>query len=173
MITLGEFKRFLAICGYPQAGGGTTAGKPSAVLAQSAVAVPHTGTTNETALATIAIPAGAMGANGSLRITSLWSYTNSANNKTIQVKLGGTAFFTAINTTTASYNDQTIIRNRTIATQVSHLANAGSRIGTSGSAPTTGAINMAVAQNLTLTATLANTGETITLEGYTVEILNP
>lgn len=162
------------LAGNPLAPGArpATAGLPR-VVGQSAVAASVTGTTNETTLATILIPAGALGVNGSLRITTLWSYTNSANNKTIQVKFGGTAFFSAINTTTASYNDQTIIRNRSVSTQVAHLANAGNRLGSSGSAPTTGAIDTAVAQTVTITGTLASAGETITLEGYTVEILNP
>ena len=49
--------------------------KPNApiILAQSAVAVSKTGDTNEATLASITIPAGAMGANGSLRLTTVWS----------------------------------------------------------------------------------------------------
>lgn len=59
------------------------------VIAASAVAVSHTGDTIETVLANIAIPAGAMGANGALHITAVFSYTNSANAKTLRIRLGG------------------------------------------------------------------------------------
>lgn len=174
MITLGEFKRFLAICGYPQAGSGVTAGKPSAVRAQSAVAVPHTGTTNETTLATIAIPAGAMGVSGALRVITVWSYTNSANNKTFRARLGGSTFATAVVTTTASSSSLWEVWNRNAAnSQVSNGSGAGAGLGASGNATVTLAVDTSVAQNLTITAQLASAGETITLEAYTVEILNP
>ena len=42
-------------------------------LAQSAVAASLTGTTTETALATIVIPAGSMGPNGQVEVAALWS----------------------------------------------------------------------------------------------------
>lgn len=143
------------------------------LLAQSAVPSSVTGTTTETVLATIPVPAGALNVNGSLRISSLWSYTNSANTKTLTVKLGATSFLNVAPTTTASFQSMNIIRNRAINSQVSFVASALSSFTTSNGAPTTGAIDMSAAQNITFTATLANSGETITLEGYTVEILNP
>src|SRR5213079_2421852 len=67
--------------GFGFSGGGIGL-KAAGVLAQSAVAASVTGTLTETVLATIAIPAGAMGVNGAIRVTALWSYTNSADTKT-------------------------------------------------------------------------------------------
>lgn len=145
------------------------------ILAQSAVAVPLTGTASETALATIAIPAGTIGPNGSLRITTLWSHTNSANNKTWRIRLGGiggTAFAAVVRSTTATDHDIRIIRNRgSASSQVALTAGTGVGFGTSGSAPVTGSVDTASAQDLVLSGQLANTGETITLEAYTVELL--
>src|SRR5688500_6060251 len=72
------------------------------VLAQSAVAASHTGNTTETTLATVTVPANAIGANGRLRVTSLWSHTNSANSKTLRVRFGGAAgtIYTSLTVTT-------------------------------------------------------------------------
>lgn len=156
-------------------GGGAGRGLQSpGTVAQSAAASLVTGTLTKTALATISIPGGMLSANGMLRISTLWSYTNSANNKIISIEFGGTAFFTATATTTNEFNDISMIRNRnSVTAQIAHLANGGNRLGTAGSAPTTGAVNTAVDQNVIFYGTLANTGETITLEAYTIEVINP
>lgn len=144
------------------------------VIAQSAVAASVTGTTNETTLATIAIPAGAMGANGQLRITALFSTTNSANNKILRANIGGTAFLATTVTAVASTSSLVMIRNRnSLASQVGFAPTISAGVGTSATAVVTATVDMSVAQNLTITGQLANTGETITLEAYTVEILNP
>ncbi len=61
------------------------------VVASSAVAISHTGDTNETALVNIPITGGTMGPNGFIRITTLWNVTSSANNKSLRVRFGGLA----------------------------------------------------------------------------------
>jgi len=158
---------------YTGGGGGGIGLPASGVLKQSAVPASVTGTLSETTLATIAIPAGAMGANGMLRITALWSFTNSANNKTLKGVLAASQFMNQVFTTSTSIRTQTMITNRGAAnSQVGHAASAGAFSGST-SAVVTSAIDTTQAQNFTLTGTLANTGETITLEGYTVELLNP
>lgn len=142
------------------------------VLAQSAVAAALTGSTAETVLATISLPAGAMGANGVLRVTSLWSYTNSANVKTLRGRLGGlagTQFLSQAATTTVSARLQFQVQNRNAAnSQVGGALNAS--FGVSGQVAITSAINTAVAQDIVLTGQLASAGETITLEAYLVEL---
>lgn len=144
------------------------------VIGASGVASPVTGTTSETALATITIPAGAMGANGILRITGLATYTNSVNNKTLRYRFGnglsGTAFASSVLTTTAATRLTMSIQNRNSASsQIGGLAN-GSLGGTS-TANVTGTIDTTSSQTLTISGQLANTGETITLESYIVELL--
>lgn len=132
-----------------------------------------TGTVTETTLATVAVPAGAMGPNGVLRVTSLWKYTNSANTKTLKVQMGGVNFINVVPTATNSFQAITTILNRNAAnSQVSPSSSAAGdgSMGTEGANPTTGAVDTSVAQNLTFKATLANTGETITLESYLVEL---
>lgn len=144
------------------------------VLAASAVAASHTGNTTETALATIALPAGAMGPNGALRITAVLSYTNSANTKTLRFRLGGisgTAFADIPVTTTASLMTNRLIQNRNSqAAQVANAASAPGGFGTSTASPPVGAVNTAIAQDIVISGQLASAGETVTLESYIVEL---
>ena len=146
----------------------------NAPLAQTAVAASVTGTTNETTLGTIVVPAGMMGASGMLRITSLWSHVASANAKVLRTRFGGTEFATLTSSVTlASWQSFVHIRNRTAATQVGFPAAGGnSGLGAATVAVTPGAIDTTVDQSILLTGQLASAGETITLEGYTIEVLN-
>lgn len=156
--------------GYvPNAAGSTV----STVLGQSAIAQSVTGTVTETTLASLNIPGGMMGPSGVLRITALFTVTNSANNKTLQVKLGGTSFFAPVLTTSASAQAVVFIRNRGVQNSQIAAAPTGTTfgIGASTVANVTGAVNTALTQPLIITGTLANTGETITLEGFAVEVL--
>lgn len=144
-------------------------------LAGSAVAVTHTGNTNETALATIAIPAGAMGPNGQLRVWTNWTITNSGNTKTPRIRLGGIsgdAFFSAGPTAIASFHDVRRICNRNSqSSQMSSPAGLNGGIGQSGGAIATGTQNTANALDLIISGQLANSGESIVLESYLVELL--
>lgn len=154
--------------------GGVVAVNRPNVLGQSGVASSVTGTTSETTLATIPVPAGLMGLNGVLRVTAMWTVTNSANNKALRVVFGGSLFSGVDLTTTASAQFQTHIRNRGAAnSQIGFIVSSGFPFATSGGSPVTGAVNTAVAQNLLITGQLASGAETITLEAYTVELLNP
>lgn len=144
------------------------------VLAASAVGSSVTGSTSKTALATINVPAGAMGANGRLRVTTHISMTASSNIKTLLVELGGTAFYsrTEAGATVATYRDQREIANRNSqSSQVSWRATSIGGFGGGTAATTTAAINTASAQQLIISGQLANAGETITLESYLVELL--
>lgn len=140
------------------------------VLGSSGTNVTLTGTAVKTTLATIAVPAGLMGTNGKLRITTFWSYTNSANNKTLNVDFGGTSFTTATATTSATGSIMTIIHNTNSAAAQSAFASSAS-FGLATNSPNTGTVDTTQAQNITIAGTLANTGETIQLRAYTVEFI--
>ena len=113
-----------------------------------------------------------MGANGALRITTAWSHTNSANNKTMRTKFGATTYSATTTTTTASLREQGQITNRNAAnSQVGISTGAGGGWGPSAASPTTSAHDTTSAVDITFTAQLANSGETITLESYLVELL--
>jgi hypothetical protein len=142
------------------------------VLAQSAVAASHTGNTTETTLATVTIPAGTMGGNGSVAIETLWSYTNSANNKTLFVRFGGTggtAYRQIVLTTTDTVLNMCQVFNRNSqSSQIGSPAAAGGGYGAVAAANVTSAVNTANATDISIRCQLANSGETITLEAYRV-----
>lgn len=142
------------------------------VLAQSAVAVPHTGDTVETTLATITIPAGAMGANGRVIIHSMWSCTNpsGANTKTMRVKFGGTSIATTTSTAAVQQPMMTTVANRGSAS--SQVGTPSTGFASSSSAIPTPAIDTTAAVDITFTGICANAADTVTLESYQV-ILYP
>jgi len=143
------------------------------LLAASAVAVSHTGNTNETALVTIPIPAGAPGLNGGLEIYTGWGFTGNADTKTIRVRLGGiggTAFL-ARSITAASNSTEDIrrIRNRGAAnSQMSAIAATALPFTAGTGAVTTGAIDTSVAQDLVISIQLTNATDTGRLNSYEV-----
>ncbi|MBI5562763.1 MAG: hypothetical protein HY894_07945 [Deltaproteobacteria bacterium] len=130
-----------------------------------------TGTVNETELYNCVLPANTLGLNGALRIKTLWSYTNSANAKTIKVKFGGTAFLNAAPTTTSSTQAQTFVHNRNSASSQIAYWGGLTTFGSVTSGNVTAAIDTTVDQVISITGQLANTGETITLESVVVEVL--
>lgn len=146
------------------------------VLGASGAAVAHTGTSAETILATVPVPGGALGPNGQLRVTVLWSVTNSANNKIFRVRLGGlsgTAFLATTLTTTAAQRGQVQIANRNAQnSQIAGIANnnAGGW-GQMGGGTFSGSVDTSQNQDLVFTAELVNSAETISLESYLVELL--
>ncbi len=143
------------------------------VLARGGAGWSVTGALTETTLASVTVPAGAMGPNGVLRVTSLWKYTNSANAKTMKVQLASVNFVNVSPTTNNSLQVITTIWNRNAQnSQVGPGSSAGAdgSMGTETINPITGAVDTSAAQTLSFKATLANTGETITLESYLVEL---
>lgn len=145
-------------------------------IAASGSAISVGATTGEEVLATIAIPAGAMGANGILRVYTQWSYTNGAATKTVRVRLGGvggTAFRAMVATATARFNDWLIISNRNSpSSQIgSTQANTAGSFGTSGAAAATGTVDTSSAQDLVITGQKETSTDTLTLEAYRVEVI--
>jgi hypothetical protein len=169
----------------PIADGGTGASTAQAadanlgtwyVIDKGAPGTSHTGDTTETALKTVTIPAGAMGASGQLRISLLFSFTNSTNAKTMRCRFGGasgTQYFAVANSTTGNVMYQWIgrISNKTASSQIGAGNNFGG-IGASSSAVVTSAVDTSSAVDLVISGQVANSSETVTLESYTVELCN-
>ena len=144
------------------------------ILASSGVAVTApSNDTNENILATVTIPAGAIGANGWVRIQSLWTRTNNANTITLRARIGGIGGTLVLNYGTASvagHHDIRTIWNRNA--QNSQLIHSG--LGTGGwgnsGAVATGAIDTSAETTLVLTAQKATGTDTAALEGYICEL---
>lgn len=143
------------------------------MLAKGAPATPTPADTTEDILATITVPAGLLGATGGLRSLAHFSFTNNANNKTIKARLGGiggTAFFSSVATTQLFLKADVSIWNRAAASQYG----GGAQQFTGGGGmvvSTTSTIDTSAATTLVFTGQKAVSGDTLTLEGYTVELL--
>jgi hypothetical protein len=151
-------------------------GSPLTFVLGSGVGASVSSGTAEVQLASIAVPAGAMGTTGALRILCFWSHTNSGNNKVLRVRFsgsGGTTFGTSTATTTVFTQSLTIIRNAGAANS-QRSQSTGTFIipyGASAGAVLTGAIDTSVATTVYISGQPATGGETITLEHYTVELI--
>jgi hypothetical protein len=146
------------------------------ILGVSGAASSAGANTTENTLATVTIPGGLMGANGILRVTTLWTMTNSANNKTITVKLGGTAGTAYCNlvlgTGIASARYQHQIQNaNSQASQVGFVSANTVGFGTAAGANVTSSIDTSATTTLVITGTKASSGEVLTLQSYLVELL--
>ena len=142
------------------------------VLAQSAVPVPLTGSTGLTTLATVNVPANIMGLNGRLRIATIWSCTNNANNKTPSISFAGASLLSSALTTVNALMDEQIIANRGAAnSQIALSPSTIADFGSSGNANVTTAIDTTQNQQILIQGQLANAGDTLQLESYLVEVL--
>ncbi|MBS0175502.1 MAG: hypothetical protein JSR64_15785 [Nitrospira sp.] len=150
---------------------------PEVVLGKSGAAVNTPADTSEDTLATINIPANAMGANGVLRIYTLWSFTSSANNKTLRIRFSGgagTIYMNPVFTTSVGYSSLTMIMNRNATNSQVGFASAGTNGGlgsSSASANVTSSVDTTAATSLVITGQKASAGETLTLESYLVELI--
>lgn len=132
-----------------------------------------TGTTSLTNIAVVPVT-GPLGKNGGVLLSCLWTYTNSANNKTLAVIWSNTSGATAgfqlgtniVATTSATLQTLHIGRNQG-ATNVQKVfpATPSTPFGTSATAPTAGAVDTTLPSFLNINGTLALGTETINVEG--------
>jgi len=131
-----------------------------------AASVALTGGVAETVLATLPLPAGLIGPNGEIEIEYDMTETNNANNKTVTVRLGGltgTALLTHTANTLAGRAGRMCMRQR-------NANNSQQWNGTTFTAAAialsrgTGAVNLSADSSIVITGTLANAGDTLTLE---------
>ncbi len=150
---------------------------PEVVLGKSGAAVNTPADTSEDTLATINIPANAMGANGVLRIYTLWAFTSSGNNKTLRIRFSGasgTIYMNPVFTTSVGYASLTMIANRNATNSQVGFASAATNGGlgtSSASANVTSSVDTTAATSLVITGQKASAGETLTLESYLVELI--
>jgi hypothetical protein len=167
----GQFLKYLGLAGYPQSYASPT------VLAQSAVPSSVTGTATETVLGTVVIPANAVAINGRVRLRSYWSCTANADSKTLRIRIAGATGIGSgsITSTGVAYTlvDADFINRGSGNIQYIQLAYNNGASSAGGASGGQLAIDLTQAQSLTLTGQLGTTTDTITLLGYSVEVLNP
>lgn len=149
------------------------------ILCRSAVAVnAPANDTNENTLATCTVPAGAMGANGVLRIWHVWSVTNSGNNKTWRVRFSGasgTQYFSHAVTTIGTGSAVTMIANRGATGSQAGPTQGGGANGTGlgdiASTIATSSVDTTAATSVVISCQKATGSETCTLESFLVELM--
>lgn len=150
------------------------------ILGQGAGPADHTGNTSNTQVASVLVPAGAMGANGRLEIETNWSNNNNANNKTRNIYFGatndlaGTNYSNTVATTTISTWFMHSIQNLNSASSQQGAVSAAAS-GSPGSfgAVSTSSINTANASYVVFAVQLANSADTCGLDHYRVTLTRP
>lgn len=145
------------------------------IAAKSAVAVTAPADTAENILATITIPANALGANGGLRLKARLTCTNNANVKTIRVRytgITGTQHYLEAYTSRTQGEFTLYVFNRNATnSQMSSYSGTLSTAGAVVAGGTTSAVDTTAETTLVITATKATGTDTITLEMYSCELL--
>jgi hypothetical protein len=150
-----------------------TGGNTWFLQASSYSAVSAPADTTEDTLATIAVPV--LSANAVARLRANFSFTSSANNKTIRARFSGGAgsiVYTQTFTTQTPFSLVLIIANRN-ATNSQFIEGLGSFGSNINETATTATIDTTAATSIVLTGQKATGSETLTLEGYTLEIYKP
>lgn len=133
-----------------------------------------TGTTSETQLGSIIVPANALGANGKLRVCTTWVHSANANNKTLRVRFGGafgTAYLANVVTSTQQTQAMTMIFNTNATGAQRGFAPTTAGFGSSNTSPPTSSVDTTVDQEIYISGQLADGADTIWLMGYVVEII--
>lgn len=150
------------------------------ILASSWAAVASTNVTTEEALVTIAIPAGAMGANGVIRGTVFFTAVNTANAKTARVRFGGiagTIYVSLTLTSVGGISAATFIIGNRAATNSQTGGRIASNLGGTATADVgsqiTSSVDTTAAVDLVFSSEKATGTEAMSVEGYTVELIKP
>jgi len=145
---------------------GTQSGVQTALVwyGTAVVAVANTAVT----LASVTVPGWSVGTGGQIEINALFSLTNSANAKNLNMTFGGSAIFTLAAANNASVSVQKEIVNRGGSQIVSNAIGATGH-GASTGAVVTLSINTNVDQTFAITAQPATANELVQLEYYSLQ----
>lgn len=139
------------------------------------------GATTETNIANIRIPGGSMGPTGAIELKCLWTYPNSANNKTLTVRFnptsgttaGGVLHGTFSVTTSALTQTVIIIRNTAVNSQVFWPLTPVTPFGNNPGGIGTLALDTTADTYLNINAITASGAETITLNHCIALVMRP
>ena len=134
-------------------------------------AVALTGTTSETTLVTITIPAGLIGSKGEVKLYPLFSATNNANNKTVRIKLGGSTGYFLQSSGYAQLSNLVIFRNFNSESVQKVSSGLPAGLGSTGGSFTSLTIDTSAATTITITGQLAVGTDTLTLEDLFIEVV--
>ncbi len=144
------------------------------VLGASGAAASAGANTSENTLATITVPANAVGIGGTIRVSTWWTVTNSANNKTCRIRYSGVAgtivtTFTA--TTQPNLKIEGAIQGAGTTSSQTATGFTFASAGNSAMAAQALTVDTTAATTVVITGQKASSGETLTLSAYTVELV--
>lgn len=151
--------------------GGGVIGFASSVCFRDNAAHASTVTGADETVLSVTIPAAALRADSLLRITTLWSCTNSANSKAFRILADGQSVLSVSQTTVASFHDMHIVRFRSMSSQVTNNSATSSPFGTTASTGVT-TLTVDATDGITLTFVInrSNAGDAAALESAIVEV---
>ena len=151
--------------------GGNVIGFAGSVCFRENAAHASTVTGADETLVSVTIPAAALRADSIIRITSLWSCTNSANSKAFKILADGQSVLSVSQTTVASFHDMHIVRFRSMSSQVTNNSATSSPFGTTASTGvTTLTVDATDGITLTFVVNRSNAGDAAALEAAIVEV---
>lgn len=132
-----------------------------------------TGTTAETQLASVTIPANLLGTRGQIRIGSLWTCNSTAGTKTCRIRFSGSGGSLLINPVLSS-TSVTLVDQRVVyaagATNSQASTGSNTAFGVTLTSDTF-SVDTTAATTLYFSGQLNTTSDTLTLAGYTVEFI--
>lgn len=141
-------------------------------LARSGVAATiDANSTGELPVGQFKLPGGILGANGVLRVTTIWTVTNNGNTKTARVRLGGmggTAFTFAFS---GQVSIVSVFNIHARGAQNSQLCSSGLE-GSAASANQSATVDFTQDQQIIITGQKNTGSDTMTLEGWSADILS-
>ena len=134
-------------------------------MSNSAVAASCSFTASDEVLASFTITAGTLGVNSILQIEPLWTFTSSANNKILKVKIGSSTVYSATRTTFVKEGPLVVLANRnSLASQIQPYDNTYMTAGSG--TPATYAIDFSNNMTVQIIGQRASAGDALTLEYY-------
>lgn len=150
-----------------------SAGQHAKALAQSAVAIVAPANTSENVLATITVPANAMGPNGRLRVWTYFTVAGNVGAKTFRLRLGGAAGTVlaseAFSAGWAALGTRSQIANRNAAN--SQLGVNERLSWFAAAAKATAAVDTTAQTTLVISFQKVTAADGVTLEQYAVELI--
>ncbi|HEU4853850.1 MAG TPA: hypothetical protein VFS89_01000, partial [Nitrosospira sp.] len=138
---------------------------PVSLIDSSAVSASCASTAVDEVLASFTIPAGSLGLNSILQIEPLWTFTSSANNKILKVKVGGVVVYTATRTASEKEGPLVVLANRnSLSSQIHPYENTYVTAGTG--VPATSSIDFSAAVDVEITGQRANAADTLSLQYF-------
>ena len=155
--------------------------QPKATIANSGNQTSVSATTSEEALVTVSVPGGVMRTNDALKVTTYWSWTSGADDKTPRIRIGasgaglaGTVAGSHTTTTTNSAVMETLIQNQ-VSTSAQRLVTKITTGGTSAASIltnlTSATIDTTADWEVVISGQKETSGDTLTLTAHEVELV--